>query len=239
MKKITQERQVIDALEELGGWATLRKLNEVLDFSKWATKTPEASVRRIVQNSDSIFKIRPGLWALKDHATEVLSKFNLEAGNHKSEETFTHSYYQGLLIEIGNICGSSTFVPAQDKHKLFLGTELCEISDTTVIPSFTYDFLLRKAQTVDVIWFNERRMPSHFYEVEHTTNILNSLNKFYEFQDFHADFYIVADESRKEDFHDKLGRSIYNNIKARVKFLPYIQVIRRHANLKQEQEFIW
>lgn len=48
-KKITQEQQVIKALREQGGYATLRRLNEVVDFSNWKTLTPEASVRRIVQ----------------------------------------------------------------------------------------------------------------------------------------------------------------------------------------------
>lgn len=56
MEKYTQERQVIDALRRQGGYATLRRLNEVLDFSSWKTLTPEASVRRIVQLSKDIFR---------------------------------------------------------------------------------------------------------------------------------------------------------------------------------------
>lgn len=62
----TQEAQVIEALRSLNGYATLRRLNETIDFSLWKTKTPEASVRRIVQKSSLIFKIRPGLWALEE-----------------------------------------------------------------------------------------------------------------------------------------------------------------------------
>ena len=46
MKKTTQEQQVIEVLRKAGGYATLRRLNELVDFSAWATKTPEASVRR-------------------------------------------------------------------------------------------------------------------------------------------------------------------------------------------------
>ena len=65
MKKISQEQQVINVLRKTGGYATLRRLNELVDFSTWATKTPEASVRRIVQDSHEIFKIQPGLWALE------------------------------------------------------------------------------------------------------------------------------------------------------------------------------
>ena len=54
MKKVTQEQQVIEVLRRAGGYATLRRLNELVDFSSWTTKTPEASVRRIVQNSPEI-----------------------------------------------------------------------------------------------------------------------------------------------------------------------------------------
>ena len=45
------------------------------------------------------------------------------------------------------------------------------------IYEFTYPEILRKARTVDVIWFNERKMPMSFYEVEHSTDIKNSLSK--------------------------------------------------------------
>jgi len=58
---MTQTQQVIDTMRRLGGIATFGKLNSEVDFSFWGTKTPEASVRRIVQNSPDIFKLRPGL----------------------------------------------------------------------------------------------------------------------------------------------------------------------------------
>lgn len=52
-----------------------------------------------------------------------------------------------------------TYVPPQDQHRLFLNRELGELVDCKSIPQFTFDSLLRKARTVDVIWFNERNMP--------------------------------------------------------------------------------
>lgn len=239
MAKLTQEQQVIEALKSQGGWATLRRLYEVIDLSSWATKTPEASIRRIVQASPAIFKIRPGLWALEQSRKEVLTKFKLKEGDKQSEEQFTHSYYQGLLVEIGKIAGYTTFIPAQDKHRLFLGEELGRLAHSTIIPPFTYPDLLRKARTIDVVWFNCRNMPSYFYEVEHTTDFKNSLTKFYELQDFFAKFFMVADTNRKNEFDDKLHFSIFNEIRERVKFLPYSQLIQRYTSLKQQQSLIW
>jgi len=239
MKKITQEQQVIEVLRKAGGYATLRRLNELVDFSTWATKTPEASVRRIVQDSPEIFKIQPGLWALEEMRDAVLRKFELKPGNKKSEESFTHGYYQGLLVEIGKYRHQTTYVPAQDQNRLFIDRKLGEITDTTELPDFTYDDLKRKARTIDVIWFNERQMPSDFYEVEHTTDIKNSLSKFYELQDFNAGFYIVADASRKKEFEDKLHVSMFAPIEKRVKFLNYKQVVDLYEGLKKVDGSLW
>ncbi len=236
---MTQEQQVIDTLRNQGGYATLRRLNEVMDFSTWKTKTPEASVRRIVQISDAIFRIQPGLWALEESRDKVLKKFNITESDSKSIEQFNHAYYQGLLIEIGHYRNSSTYVPPQDQHRLFLDKELGDITDHKLIPQFTFEALLRKARTVDVIWFNERNMPTHFYEVEHTTDIKNSLSKFYELQDFFSSFYIVANVHRENEFNDKINASIFSPIKSRVKFITYDKVASLHSNLSQQVHLTW
>ncbi|HHJ07570.1 MAG TPA: hypothetical protein ENK24_08725, partial [Anaerolineae bacterium] len=61
-----QYEAVIKVMEENGGFATLGYLNqhtfEIPDVI-WRTKTPYASIRRIVQDKRFFFKIRPGLWA--------------------------------------------------------------------------------------------------------------------------------------------------------------------------------
>lgn len=236
---MTQEQQVIEALRNLGGYATLRRLNEVLDFSSWKTKTPEASVRRIVQKSDDIFRIQPGLWALEESRDTVLKRFEIKDGDSKSMEMFSHAYYQGLLIEIGHYRKSTTYVPPQDQHRLFLDKQLGDLTDYKTIPGFTYETLLRRARTVDVIWFNQRHMPTHFYEVEHTTDIKNSLSKFYELQDFFSKFFIVANGHRENEFKDKINASIFSDIVDRVKFITYDKVASLHSNLTQQEDLIW
>lgn len=237
--KVTQEQQVIDVLRNAGGYATLRKLNGLIDFSSWATKTPEASVRRIVQKSRYIFKIQPGLWALEEMRSDVLSQLNINPNDKKSEELFTHGYYQGLLVEIGKLQHHKTYVPAQDQNRLFIDKKLGDITDTIVLPDFTHEELMRRARTIDVIWFNERSMPSDFYEVEHTTDIKNSLSKFYELQDFNSGFYIVADTCRRNEFDDKLHTSMFSSIENRVKFLTYNQVADLYQGLKIVDRNLW
>lgn len=238
-KKYTQAQQVIDTLRQNGGYATLGDLYHLVDTSSWATKTPHESIRRIVQETSGFFKIQPGLWALEECRDDVMRKFELKPGNKTSEQTFTHGYYQGLLVEIGKFHRMTTYVPAQDQNRLFVDKKLGEITDTTELPDFTYDDLKRRARTIDVIWFNERRMPSNFYEVEHTTDIKNSLSKFYELQDFHAGFYIVADDSRKKEYEDKLHVSMFSPIEKRVKFLNYSQVVGLYEGLKKVEGNQW
>ena len=237
----TQEERVIEVLRQNNGYATLRRLYEALDFTEWKTKTPEASVRRIVQNSAQIFKIQPGLWALEEARDAVMRLFDIKEDDRSSEERFSHGYYQGLLVEIGKYKGQTTFVPSQDKGRMFIDKPLGEVSDLTDLPPFTsYEHILRKAKTVDVIWFNKaRRMPTVFFEVEHTTDIKNSLSKFYELQDFYAKFFIVADQSRERDFRDKVSQSIYSAIEKRVQFLSYDKVAGTYTAMEKEKEFQW
>lgn len=112
---MTQSQAVIEAMRKEGGFATLRRLNEIVDFSTWGTKTPEASVRRIVQQSKEIFKIQPGLWALEEMREKVMKKFDLNVGDKKSEEQFSHGYYQGLLVEIGKMRNKRHIYPHKTK----------------------------------------------------------------------------------------------------------------------------
>ncbi len=226
---MAQKDDVILAMEKNGGYATFQQLNNLVDVSNWETKTPAASIRKIVQVYDEFFKIKPGLWALTKCKDDVLKKLDIEPNNKKSDELFTHTYYQGIVVEIGNIKKYLTYVPAQDKNKKFLETKLTDLVTVDNIPQFTYDRLIRRAKTVDVIWFNERQMPCGFYEIEHTTDIKNSLSKFYELQDFRADFSIIADSNRKEQFLDIISASMYNPIRDYVRFISYDSLIKQYA----------
>ena len=225
---MTQKQQVIETMKENGGYATFQQLNHLMDFSTWKTKTPQASVRQIVQVNDEFFRIKPGLWALTEYKDEVLRRFQIQENNRDSEEVFNHSYYQGIIVELGNMHNFKTYVPSQDKNRLFLEKRLADITTEKELPAFTYDCLASRAKTVDVIWFNERKMPSRFYEVEHSTNISNSLDKFYELQDFRADFYIIADESRRRQFNSLMERSMYSEIVKYVKFFNYENLVLQY-----------
>jgi len=228
-----QHEAVIKVMEENGGYATLGFLNQnVLKIKdcEWKTKTPFASIRRIVQDERFFFKIRPGLWALNSYKNKLSSEiFPTDIISRLEQEICNHSYYQGLLIEIGNLKKFETFVPNQDKNKRFLGKSLSEIITVKDFYQFGYEHIVRKAKTVDVSWFNTRKMPSYLFEIEYSTDIQNSLLKFTELQDFNTNFFIVADKNRLAEFESKLSLNAFLAIKKRVGFMDYEKLSDWHT----------
>lgn len=232
-----QYEAVIQTLEELGGVATLGQLNQEVFKIKdceWKTKTPFASIRRIVQENENIYKIKPGLWALKSHKKELEQKGIIveteKNKNSKAVTEFNHSYYQGLLVSIGNLKKLGTFVPDQDKNRMFLHEKLGDLRSLQKLPKYSYDSFVSRSSTIDVIWFNDRNMPDSFFEVEHSTDIQNSLTKFYDLQDFYTKMFIVADEKRHEEYNKKLGYTSFSKMKQdkRVEFLSYDELERQY-----------
>jgi len=237
-----QHDAVIQALEQLGGQSTLANLYvETMKIKdcEWKTKTPFASIRRIVQTRPEIFRIRPGLWALRSWQKK-LGLMEGE-GSHESKEMVqnSHTYYQGLLVTIGNFRGHQTFVPNQDKNRLFINKPLANIRTLQELPAFSYQFIVRKSESVDVIWFNERQMPHSLFEVEHSTDIHNSLIKFVDLQDFNSRMVIVADENRMREYESKRDKTVFKEIKNRVKFLGYNSLVKEYEYevLKAVQPF--
>lgn len=135
------------------------------------------------------------MWALKSKKKNVLQKFSIDDKNpSKTKEEFNHTYYQGLLAEIGNLKGFETFLPNQDKNKLYLEHPLKDYSSLKEFYQFTNEDILSNVSTIDVCWFNERKFPNSVFEVEYTTDINNSLRKFLYLQDVNTEFQIVASE---------------------------------------------
>lgn len=227
-----QYEAVEKVMQENGGYATLKHLYESaprVEGSEWETKTPNASIRRIVQDHDQFFKIRPGLWALENWRDELPENVYDESASDELQERYSHWYFQGLLTEIGNVHVTDTWVPSQDKNRSFLHKTLGDVSSLESIPEFGYENMVQRASTIDVIWFNERRMPQSLFEVEFSTDFQNSMHKFLDLQDYYANFIIAADRSRKDQFEKRLNQSGFKPIRDRVEFFNFDEVSELHA----------
>ena len=241
-----QYEAVIETLKRLGGAATLGQLNqEVMQITEctWKTKTPFASIRRIVQDRPEIYRIKPGRWALESHRQQLEANGMIVETSHnrnsKAVEDFNHSYYQGLLLQIGNMEHFQTYVPSQDKNKRFLQTPLAELNSLqSQMPAYSYEALVHRSSTVDVIWFSDfgldesLLLPAAFYEIEHSTDIQNSLLKFNDLRGFNAKMFIVADAKREEEFRKKMSFSAFHALKKenRVVFLDYERLVKIYEN---------
>lgn len=157
----------------------------------------------------------------------------------KAVEDFNHSYYQGLLLQIGNMEHFQTYVPSQDKNKRFLQTPLAELNSLqSQMPAYSYEALVHRSSTVDVIWFSDfgldesLLLPAAFYEIEHSTDIQNSLLKFKDLRGFNAKMFIVADAKREEEFRKKMSFSAFHALKKenRVVFLDYERLVKIYEN---------
>ena len=140
-----QHEAVIQTIENLGGIATLGQLNqEVFKIKdcRWDTKTPFASIRRIVQLRPEIYKIRPGLYGIVKLKKQIEHKgiFEETQKNKNTKEVidFNHSYYQGILLQLGDLKRLKTFIPSQDKNKKFLNQTLGNFSTLSTILLFKY-----------------------------------------------------------------------------------------------------
>ncbi len=226
-----QHEAVLLAMQQNGGYATLGQLYQrvpKIPGCQWRTKTPFASIRRIVQTHDEFFKVRPGLWALSTEKEKVLHMFSGEIKPEKERE-YSHYFFQGLIVEIGNMKGFQTIVPAQDKNRPFANQPLGNVTTLQSFYDFTYSNVMNKAQTIDVTWFNESKFPHSFFEIEHSTDFNTALLKFIEFQDFKVKFIIVADNRRQREFESKISSSAFIPIRGQVKFWNYDQVADLHT----------
>jgi hypothetical protein len=223
-----QHEAVALALEQLGGVATLGQLYEatlkIPDCDWSGTKDPFATIRGRLQTRPEFYRLEAGLWGLSALKNKI----------QKAEKPESqHSRFQGLAVEVGNLEGFQTYIPPQDKNKRYLNGKLDDHTKIKKIPAFTYTHLLQACSSIDVIWFNERQMPARFLEIEHSTDMYNSLRKFVEFQDFRVEFFIVAPQTRQREFNEKRKATAYSAIASRVKFMDYESLADDHMTLSR------
>ena len=73
-----------------------------------------------------------------------------------------------------------------------------------------------------------KTIPRLLAQVEHSTDFKNSINKFFELQDFRARFIIVAKEERYKQFDSVINVSIYSSIRKLVDFKSYENIGKQY-----------
>jgi hypothetical protein len=234
----TQIDAVAETMRRNGWYATVPYLYEnvlKVEGVRWTTKTPFATMRRIVQEKKNLFfRVKPGLWALhecRDRLPQDIRAMMRDPEDRTAQGAeLSHSYYQGLALELGHLKGHQTYVPAQDGNRLCAGRPLKDIADTTSIPEFTYDRVLRSVRMIDAIWFNSRGFPASVIEIEHTTDFRGAFEKFSELIDFRVDMIAIGHSARRRQFEDVIGRTVYEPLRTRVRYLDYEHLGMLHSS---------
>lgn len=239
LKQPTWSEAVEKAIIELGYFATLKQIYEVAPtYKNFGGLTPNKTINERVQRDKRFFKIKPGLYGLSDYKDRLPNEYNPNIKKTKEEEIhINHAYIQGLLLEIGNINGFTTYTP--DKNSPFLSKKLINFSSQKKIPEFTYKEILNSTKYIDVIWFNKRKFPNSIFEVENSTNFRNSLVKFVELQDFNTTMTIIApkDDSKIRKFNQEITKAAFSSIKEKVKFFDYEYVVKLYNHQAASQKF--
>ena len=229
MKRKTQTVAVFEVMEKNGGYMHLKDLyKEALKVEnvEWKSKTPDASIRRIVQDDKYFFKVKPGLWALNSYLSILPNHIKMLYSDIGSKENgdANHSYYQGVLVELGNIIKQKTYIPKQDKNKKYVNKKLDDISTIKELPNFTYETIIKKIKSIDVVWLDnisEQIFPSNVFEVENSTNFDRSFLKFNELRKFQIQMVVVAPNYKRSQFENELLWDAYRDLKGRVSFFSY------------------
>lgn len=236
-KSITWSEAVEKAIIESGYLATLKQIHRLAPtFKEFEGLTPDKTINERVQRDSRFYKIKPGLYALKAHLDKIPDEYNPHIEKSETQEQeITHSYIQGLLIEIGNSKGYQTYTP--DKGRKFLNRTLSDVATENEIPQFTFKKIIHSTKYIDVIWFNERQFPTNIFEVENSTNIRNSLVKFAELQDFATSMTIVAPHGKLKQFAQEIQKAAFSSIERRVKFYDYEFVEKLYNHEKESAKF--
>jgi hypothetical protein len=112
---------------------------------------------------------------------------------------------------------------------------LCRLQQ---VPPFTYSELTKVAARCDVIWFSNanRPFPKYIYEVENTTNFVNSMHKMYQLRNIDARFVLVAPEKRRKIFEQMLKNAPFDSVASRYTFRSFEQVAEFYFNCAQHYE---
>lgn len=149
-----------------------------------------------------------------------------------SKEELTHSDIQAKIIIVGNLLGYRTFTPDRGRSSRY--GKLGDLCSETEIPS---DYIpprqLNTVRSIDVIWFDPDGLPTHCFEVEHTTDITKGLLRLYQIRKLRTKMIIVADESSKTKFNVELTKDPFHQIKGDYTFRTYSELNEFFESVKQ------
>ena len=230
---------IIEVLKQNNFIASLKKLHEqapsiYAKHNEIKGLTPFKTINERVQRDERIVKLAPGLYTLQENLKELPKEFNPLTQTSEQKENINHISMQALLLQLGKIYNYETYTP--DKSKKYFNQKLGEFATISEFPKFTYDRIIERVRMVDVLWFNERTIPQSIFEIENSTDMKNGLSKFMELMDFKTKMFIIAPQTRENEFRKIMLQPTFKPIEKQVMFWNYEKVEKLYQSEKETNE---
>ena len=166
---------------------------------------------------------------------QIFAGLSKDTFDHKNQSDYTRLATRGLSEELVRKISATKGEPAWMLEyrlrglQLFLEKPLKKVSSLEDIYEFSYPAIVRRANTIDVIWFNHRNLPYAFFEVEYSTDFQNSLGKYADLQDFNSKFILVSPIEKRRKFEEIINIDIFKVIKNRVQFVDFNYISALHT----------
>lgn len=192
-QQFTWKQLVADALRELGGAASLKDITAKLGKNPHRpnTATWEATVRRVVRQYNIFEPFQTPAGNASYRLVEVPTPSQLPIGKE-----YPHGEQQGMLLELGRLCGFETFTNATDKTiREFREKSLANFA-TTRDTEELLALPMEKMRNTDVMWMvedSEGLYPRDAFEVEHSTKVKDGLLRLLKIPErFRTELYIIG-----------------------------------------------
>jgi len=224
---ITWKQLVADALHELGGEASLKDITAKLEKNplRPETATWQATIRRVVRQ----YNIFEAVKMPKGLAGYRLVQIPPQPVPVEGKED-PHGEQQGMLLELGRLCGYETFTNATDKTiRRFRGRPLAGFATVRNDADDLLALPLAKMRNTDVMWMaedSEGLYPRYAFEVENSTKVKNGLLRLLKIPErFRAELFVVGPGDEEAGLFERyLEDSPFRQHAHRFHFFTYSEV---------------
>lgn len=176
---------------------------------------------REIRNDRNFKRIGFGTFALREYEQEK------QIEEIKKDKIRTHSYIEGIMVELGNYEGFDTYCAdpsAEFQENIFIN----QLATMVGFPEFTYSEINQIAKRIDVTWFNKKgyKFPKKLIEVVDSIGTLGeALNRLYQLKEFKAEFLVLHPADHKTKILQMIKREPYSILRDRFVVKDYDEVI--------------
>lgn len=229
----TWKQLVADTLKELGGEASLRDITAKLKSNpnRPQTNTWDATVRRVVRQY-KIFEPFTTAKGLAGYRLSELPKLvkGTSAPDSNVPDSDLHGHHQGMLLQLGVLCGYETFTNSTDKTiRKFKGEPLSKFATVKNDSEALKALPLGKMRTADVLWMDEDSeglYPRYAFAVEHSTKVKDGLLRLLKIPGrYQTELYVIGQSGKEAKlFEGYLKVSPFREHAHRFHFFQYADV---------------